>query len=172
MSGHSELVTRAQEGDPVAFGCLVENQWTSLVRLARSVVGEAEAEDVVQEGLERAWRKLQGLREPAALGSWLSRIVLRVCFKHLRRRPGELVSLEVVPEPAHEPNPGPELDVGRLLAALPPRQRAVMHLTVIEGMTDSEIAPILGITAGSVRAHRRRARQGLEQRVSRKGGNT
>ena len=51
--------------------------------------------------------------------------------------------------------------MARLLAALAPRQRAVMHLTVIEGMSDGEIGRSLGITPGSVRAHRRRARQRL-----------
>jgi DNA-binding CsgD family transcriptional regulator len=41
-----------------------------------------------------------------------------------------------------------------------------MHLTVVEGMTDSEIAGILGIAASSVRGHRRRARGRLERLVS------
>jgi DNA-directed RNA polymerase specialized sigma24 family protein len=47
----------------------------------------------------------------------------------------------------------------KLLSRLAPRQRAVLHLTVVEGMTDAEIAPLLAITPASVRAHRRRARE-------------
>ena len=46
---------------------------------------------------------------------------------------------------------------------LTPRQRAVMHLTVVEGMSDSEIGTVMGIDAGSVRSHRRRARERLRQ---------
>lgn len=166
MSAESELVLRARQGDEVAFGSLVERHWVRLVRLSRSVVGEAEAEDAVQDGLLRAWRKLPALREPAAFGPWVSRVVLRVCFRRARRGAQRPVSLDAVPEPSSESNPGSRIDVGRLLASLPPRQRAVMHLTVVEGMTDSEIAGILGIAASSVRVHRRRARGRLEQRVA------
>jgi RNA polymerase sigma-70 factor (ECF subfamily) len=166
MKGESELVLQAGQGDQAAFGRLVEHHWPRLVRLARSVVGEAEAEDAAQDGLLRAWRKLPGLREPAAFSPWLSRVVVRVCLRQARGRREGLVSLEVVPEPSSESNPGPRIDVGRLLASLPPRQRAVMHLTVVEGMTDSEIAPILGIAPSSVRAHRHRARERLEKQVS------
>lgn len=43
-----------------------------------------------------------------------------------------------------------------------------MHLTVVEGMTDSEIAPLLGIVPSSVRAHRRRARERLARHYSRR----
>ena len=42
-------------------------------------------------------------------------------------------------------------------------QRAVLHLTVVEGMSDREIADALGIAAASVRAHRRRARARVER---------
>jgi DNA-directed RNA polymerase specialized sigma24 family protein len=59
------------------------------------------------------------------------------------------------------------LDAERLLAALPPRQRAVMHLTVIEGLTDSEIGDVMKLRPGSVRAHRRRAREFLSRRIER-----
>jgi RNA polymerase sigma factor (sigma-70 family) len=61
---------------------------------------------------------------------------------------------------ASEPEQG--LIVWQILSRLPPRQRAVLHLTVVEGMTDVEIGAVLGITAGSVRAHRRRARERVE----------
>jgi RNA polymerase sigma factor (sigma-70 family) len=53
--------------------------------------------------------------------------------------------------------------VEQVLSILAPRQRAVMYFTVIEGMSDSEIGRALGITAASVRSHRRRARERLQQ---------
>jgi len=68
-----------------------------------------------------------------------------------------------LPEPT---DPAPEaarVDVERTLGVLAPRQRAVMHLTVVEGMSDSEIGPVMGIDAASVRSHRRRARERLRQ---------
>lgn len=165
MDAESELVRRAGRGDQGAFGCLVEGHWVRLVSMARSVVGEAEAEDAVQDGLMVAWRKLPGLAEPAAFAGWLSRVVLRLCLRRARSRRW-LVPLESAPEPRLEENPVAGIDVGRLLAILAPRQRAVMHLTVVEGMSDGEIAPLLGITPASVRAHRRRARERLERQLA------
>lgn len=164
MKGESELVRRAKRGDPSAFGQLVEIHWARLVRLARTIVGEVDAEDVVQDGLLQAWRKLSQLAEPSAFGRWLSRVVVRLCLRRARSRRVGWVSLEASPEPASHSDPGTAIDVARLLASLPPKQRAVMHLTVVEGMTDSEIAPLLGIATSSVRAHRRRARESLERR--------
>jgi len=168
MKDELELVHRASSGDQAAFGLLVEHHWARLVRLARSVTGPADAEDAVQDGLIRAWKKLSQLADPAAFGSWLSRVVLRVCLKRARSRASGFVSLETVREPQSNPNPEAALDAGRWLASLPPRQRAVMHLTVVEGMTDSEIAPLLGIAASSVRAHRHRARQHLGRHFQRR----
>jgi RNA polymerase sigma-70 factor (ECF subfamily) len=166
MKDESELVRRSIAGDHEAFGCLVEAHWARLVRVARSVTGDADAEDAVQDGLLRAWRKLSQLSKPEAFGSWVARIVLRVCLRRARSPMARLDSLDQVSEPRASPKPEAAIDVGRMLGSLPPRQRAVMHLTVVEGLTDGEIAPLLGITASSVRAHRHRARQGLERSLA------
>lgn len=159
---HAYLVQQAALGDRSAFARLVETEWNRLVRLARSVVGEADAEDAVQDALIRAWKKLPGLDRPDAFPTWVARIVARGCFRHNRRRPA-LAALADAPEPRIVSGVEAGLDVERLLSLLAPRQRAVMHLTVIEGLSDREIGALLGITAGSVRAHRRRARETLER---------
>ena len=53
------------------------------------------------------------------------------------------------------------IDISRLLCKLAPRQRAVLHLTTFEGLSDREIGEALGIASSSVRAHRLRARRRL-----------
>jgi RNA polymerase sigma-70 factor (ECF subfamily) len=155
-----ELVRAAREGDREAFGVLVERAWARLVRLARSVVGELEAEDAVQEALVVAWTRLASLADPERFDAWVSRIVFRRCLRLARRQRGR-VTLEGLPEPAAQVDPAAGLAVWQVLARLAPRQRAVLHLTVVEGMTDAEIAPLLAITPASVRAHRRRARESV-----------
>lgn len=153
---------RAAAGDRAAFSSLVEAHWNRLVAFSRSIIGDGEAEDLVQEAFVIAYGKLGGLREPAAFPAWITRIVARLGY---RRAAGSrrTVPIEAV---AASPDPGwratsEATHVERILAVLAPRQRAVMHLTVVEEMTDSEIGAILGIRAGSVRAHRRRARERL-----------
>jgi RNA polymerase sigma-70 factor (ECF subfamily) len=159
-----ELVRSAQRGEIEAFSALVERYWTRLVSFARSVVGDSDAEDCVQEGMVVIWEKLPTLRDCGAFPAWGMRIVARRCLSRARRRL-RLVPLVELPEAA---DPGSasareSIHVEQVLARLPPRQRAVMHLTVIEGMTDSEIGVALAIDAASVRSHRRRARESLRR---------
>jgi RNA polymerase sigma-70 factor, ECF subfamily len=154
----TDLVVAARDGDRRAFGSLVELHWALLVRLARSVAGEAEAEDLAQEALLVAWRKLGALSDPSRFPSWLTRIVFRRSLRRARRRRTE-VGLVAVDLAAPTPDTEGVLYVRQVLAQLAPRQRAVMHLTVVEGMTDSEIGTALGISASSVRVHRMRARE-------------
>lgn len=156
------LVERAQAGDREAFRRLVEASWDRLVRFARSVVGESDAEDTAQEGLVLAWQRLSDLRHPERFAAWVTRIVFRRCLRRARRERRCRI-LDLAPEPFVSGNPELSLDIWSLLARLAPRQRAVLHLTAVEGMTDREIAAQLGITAGSVRAHRRRARESVHR---------
>ncbi len=161
-----ELVDRARAGEIEAFTGLVERNWARLVGFARSVVGDSEAEDCVQESLVAVWKKLSSLRDSAAFQSWVLRIVARRCVRRARGR-ARFVSLTLVPDEADPRSRGESeaLQVESVLALLPPRQRAVMHLTVVEGMTDSEIGAALAISPASVRSHRRRARETLSPRL-------
>jgi RNA polymerase sigma-70 factor (ECF subfamily) len=160
----SQLVCQAREGDREAFGLLVERSWDRLVRMARSVVGELEAEDAVQDGLVAAWGRLASLADPDRFDAWVGRIVFRRCLRSARRQRGR-VAIEAVPEVGVRCDPTASVSASQLLARLAPRQRAVLHLTVVEGMTDTEIAPLLGITPASVRSHRRRARESLTRLI-------
>jgi len=155
-------IRRSADGDRASYLSFAEGQWQRLVSLARSVVGDVDAEDAVQDGLLVAWRKLGNLRDPEALAPWVTRIVVRTCLRRARRS-RRLVPIEEIPEPSAPTEKRRALDVERLLRLLAPRQRVVMHLTVVEEMTDGEISRTLGITAASVRSHRRRARGRLQQ---------
>jgi RNA polymerase sigma-70 factor (ECF subfamily) len=160
----SRLVRRAMDGDREAFSDLAVIHWRRLLALARSIVADLEAEDVVQEGLLKAWRKLGTLREDRAFGAWLTRIVANTAVAKARRRrifePIDGVALKAVDSSVDH-----RIDVGRLLARLAPRQRAVLHLTTVEGLTDHEIGEALGISRSSVRVHRLRARRRLAEIV-------
>ncbi len=161
-AGDAELVQAARAGQSAAYSLLVERHWSRLVALARSIAGDAEAEDLVQECLLNAWRRLATLREPAAFLAWTQRSVVRASIRRARWR-ALRVPLAAIAE-LRDPRPDAASEswtVDALLARLAPRQRAVMYLTVVEGMSDGEIGERLGIDAASVRSHRRRARERL-----------
>jgi len=165
------LVRAAQLGDDAAFSALVERHWHRLVGLARSVVGDVDAEDVVQDTLITAWDRLGDLRDPAAFRAWLTRSVARASVRQARRRAWlrPLGPLDDAADPKVEDRDG-EIQVRQLLRRLAPRQRVVMHLTVVEGMSDREIGETIGIDAASVRSHRRRARKVLHRLLPGEGG--
>jgi RNA polymerase sigma-70 factor (ECF subfamily) len=163
------LILRARDGEVGAFSEWIEAHWLRLVGFARSTVGDADAEDVVQDSLVIAWAKIGSLRIPEAFYSWLLRIIFRTCLRR-RRRFSRFLPLALLKESEHpeQPKPADCVDVEKILALLPARQRAVIHLTYLEGMSDSEIGIAMGIAAASVRSHRRRARETLQRVVGHK----
>jgi RNA polymerase sigma-70 factor (ECF subfamily) len=161
------LVRAARGGDDSAYGLVVEACWDDLVRFARSIVGAAEAEDVVQDCLVRAWRDLDRLRNDERFRAWVTTAVYRRCLRWRWWSSWRRQRLVDLPVPSTAPASQAALDVAALLARLTPRQRAVLHLTVIEGMSDAEIAGVLSTTAGTVRAHRRRAKASLQRELER-----
>lgn len=165
----ADLIGEARGGSREAFGRLTELHWPRMVRLARSVVGDAEAEDAVQDALIAAWRSLGDIKEPGMFAAWLGKIVLRKCLKRARRIPPERL-LARAPEGAAAGNPTARLEVLEILSKLAPRQRAVLHLSVAEGMSDAEIAGLLSMRPATVRAHRRRARERIERLMAEERG--
>ncbi len=162
-------LSAARRGDPEAFGRLIQACSARVVRLARSVVGDGDADDVAQESCLACWRHLEQIDDPAKFENWLMRIAYRTAVRRarwhrLRARvfaaQGSLTTRGGPPRTSTDPTS--DLLVWQVLSRLPPRQRAVLHLTVVEGMTDTEIAQALGIRAGTVRAHRRRAAERVD----------
>ncbi len=164
----ADLVHRARGGDRQAFGDLVERLWPQLVALARGVLAaDDEAEDVVQEALIHAWKRLWTLRRSESFRPWVRRIVTRRCLTAARRRRPQEPLAEASAKTV-EPQPGHRLDAARLLAALAPRQRAALYLTWIEGCTDREAGRLLGLRPATVRVHRFRGLARLRQIVEEK----
>jgi len=71
-----ELVRRAKAGDTVAFETLVHRYWAKAYRLAESIVGSTDVEDVVVEAFVQAWKSLQNFRQQSSFGTWFFRIVI------------------------------------------------------------------------------------------------
>ena len=141
-----------------------------LRRYARALVGEkSAADDLVQDTLERAWAKLHLYRRGTDLRAWMFTVMHNVYVNQLRAaRPG--VQLEDdMPElmrPARESETLELRDLDRAIRRLPPEQREVLLLVVLEDMSYEEAARTLGIPIGTVMSRLARAREKLRAMLS------
>jgi RNA polymerase sigma-70 factor (ECF subfamily) len=168
----AELISAAQAGDRPAFDELVRQTYVDTYTLAlRLCSDEEDARDVVQDSYLRAWRSIGSFRGDAAFSTWMYRITANCAssFVTKRRRlrtdplPSHLEPADLHPEsqPEGMAESSADLDrVGRALADLPPKLRAVVVLKDVYGMPHEAIADELGISvsAAKVRLHRGRRR--------------
>ena len=100
-----------------------------------------------------------GFPSPEQERRWLFRVAVNQCRDELRRRRRMAGPLpEDLPAP-----PVTDLGLWERVAALPEKQRAVVHLHYAEGYSVQEIAEVLGVTASAVKMRLARAREALRQ---------
>ncbi len=161
----AQLVAAAKYGDPDAFDALVERYAPRLHAVARRMVGDDLAADVVQDGLLAAFKSLRNYRGAASFSTYLHTIVIN------RRRLGPK-------QPQHLPlrevagnRPGPhevlEANIAReqidsAFRALPDEFRETLGLREYSGLSYAEIAEVLGLQEGTVKSRIARARRLLK----------
>jgi len=137
-----------------------------LRRYARALTGDdGRADDLVQDALERAWRRMGYWRRGSDLRAWLFTLMHNVFVNDVRRaaRRGQTVSLDdhataVASKGGNETSRlVDELDRG--LATLSLDHREVLLLVALEGLTYEEVAELLGIPLGTVMSRLYRARE-------------
>jgi RNA polymerase sigma-70 factor (ECF subfamily) len=123
------------------------------------------ATELVQDVFVRAWEKLDRLRPGTDPGAWLWRLAVNVVLNAKRADRRRLARVEPVEDltPMERADLRTPLPVRRLafdaaVARLPERARAVYLLHDVEGYGHEEIAGMLGVAGGTVRAHLHRAR--------------
>ena len=80
-----DLVARARQGDPAAFGELVERHRAAVYRAALAALGShAEAEDAAQDAFLLAFRRLDSFRGDASFKTWLLTIAWHQAINHRR----------------------------------------------------------------------------------------
>jgi RNA polymerase sigma-70 factor, ECF subfamily len=139
----------------------------SLHRYCARMTGSAmDGEDVVQEALFEAYRKLDQFDESRPLKPWLFRIAHNRCIDFLRRREArtEAEAAAITPDSVG-PAPSAVLDLGRavehLVLSLPPKERACVLLKDVFDYSLEEIAELVDSTLGGVKAALSRARTKL-----------
>ena len=117
---------------------------------------ESQAVDAVDEAVYKGLRSCRSLRQPEYFETWLTRILINVCYDQLRRQK-RFVPLEELPETAVEDFDA--LPLKEALRRLPKELRDVVILRFFADCTLAETADILGIPPGTAATRQRKALQ-------------
>lgn len=173
-----ELVRRIRSGDEAAFQELVGRYADGLYALACSVLGNAaDAEDVLQETLLGAFRRIGAFEGRSSVKTWLVRILLNHVSK-LRRSRRVRQALSLQEQATSESADGrlataspasaveSRVDLAAMLQELSPEHREILVLRELQQMSYDEMAQALHVPRGTVESRLHRARQEMKRRFA------
>lgn len=129
-----------------------------------------EAEDILQEGFIKIFKKLDSFRNEGSFEGWIRRIFVNTAIEHFRRKR----YLQPVTEKEENTLEGnylsvldnlAERDIMELVQQLSPGYRTVFNMYVVEGYTHKEIGDMLGISEGTSKSQLSRAKVILQEMV-------
>jgi RNA polymerase sigma-70 factor (ECF subfamily) len=177
------LVRRALAGDEMAYRDLLARYRNRVYGLALRMVQNADdAADIAQEAFVKAFQSLATFDLTKSFGAWIAKIAANLCIDHYRRRRLALVSLDAPIDTDRgertreladgRPAPDELLGAGEserrmdaLVESLPPRYRMAVVLRYKEDLAYEEIASILDIPLGTVKARLHRAHRLLKRKL-------
>ena len=166
------LLQRARQGEVAAFEALIEPHVASARRLAYSFCHNwADADDLAQEALIKAFRSIASFRGEASVATWLYTVVRSACLDWRRSRQTKnraaedsLSDEQLDPQDAQDALLAGKDEAEQLWSALrrlDPRFRVPVVLCDIEGMEYEQIAAIERVPVGTVRSRISRGRRQL-----------
>jgi len=177
-----ELIARTLGGDGGAFGILVERFQRKIYRVAWAIVrDEVEADTITQDTFIQAYTHLAKFEGRAEFETWLTRIAINRSRDSLRRRrflrlfsstDDEEIRDGWIEPVDDRPDPEREIMARQLRIAiegaerdLSPQQQVIFRLRHYENRSLEDIAVLLGLRAGTVRAHLFRAIHKIRQKL-------
>lgn len=180
-----DLVAQAQSGSTMAFERLVERYERRIFRLAQNITHNREdAEDVMQNALVKAFRKLPTFRGDSSFYTWLVRITVNEALMGIRRRRWNEVSMDdsgesdapLLRDEIEDWGPSPEQSysqtelqeiLAKTIRRLDPGYRIVFQLRDVEGFSTRETAHTLSLSSAAVKSRLQRARLQLRRSLNR-----
>lgn len=155
------VVARAAGGDEIAFARLVAAHHDDMARVAFVICGDPDlAQEAVQLAWPKVWRKVGTLRDPALIRPWLVSVAANEARQLARTRGRRQVREVPVDDDlgsliARRGDPGDrasEIDLANAIAGLDLTDRSILALRYVAGFTSLEIADVVGMSSGGVRA--------------------
>ena len=144
------------------WGALRRHCYIEARRLGRS---HAEAEDIAQEALLRAWRKRGSCRDPDRPLPWVQQITRNESHRLFSRRAmTHELPTDRLPEPpaqSEEDTVLTRIDVERALRELSPADRLIVRLRYQADLTNPSVASALGLSVANVKVRLHRLRPKL-----------
>jgi RNA polymerase sigma-70 factor (ECF subfamily) len=138
----------------------------------RYAANAEEAEDILQEGFIKVFKKMGSYRGDGSFEGWIRRIFVNTAIEHFRKK----AYLQPITEQEENTIEGKylnvldnlaEKDIIKLIQQLSPGYRTVFNMYVIEGYTHKQIADILNISEGTSKSQLSRAKLILQDLVKR-----
>ena len=133
-----------------------------MYRVAWSILrNEADVQDALQDAVLKAWEKRDKLQEKKYFRTWMTRILINVCYD-TQRMHRKIVPLDEIPV---QSSSAPDPDLAMALEALPEKLRLPLVLCYSEGMTYEEAADVLRIPMTTLRGRLRRGKKELRKEL-------
>lgn len=162
------LIQACLQGNPSAQQKLFERFAPKLMGVcSRYAMNDAEAEDMLQEGMIKVFQKLKSYKNEGSFEGWIRRTVVNTCLDILRKEKKTRNHMDVDEAVNIESDSQSAMDklntevLLKLVQNLPPGYRAVFNMYAIEGYSHKEIAEIMGYTESTSKSQFRKARLAL-----------
>ncbi|SFG39106.1 RNA polymerase sigma-70 factor, ECF subfamily [Desulfotomaculum arcticum] len=171
-----EIIRKAKQGEKEAFGQLMVRFKGTVFRQAYAILNDpAEAEDIAQEAFLKVYYTLGKLGNEYAFASWLSRIVVHLCYDRIKKSKKEKEAFNRWRDEGRRndscrqgaiEHKQLQLNIAEAMQELSPEQRVVVTLRDVQGFTYDEIADIVQVPVGTVKSRIHTARKALKNLLS------
>jgi RNA polymerase sigma-70 factor (ECF subfamily) len=167
LENESEIIARCCEGEIDSFREIYNHFREPLYRVAFRMIGSKEdAEDALQMMFIKLYQNIKQFRGQSKLSTYLYQILLHTCYD--LRRSKKIVTNQPLKETDlfYKPQNELQLQLEEALQQLPDKMKECFVLFAIEGFKQFEIAEIMGISTGTVKAHIFQAKEKLRDLLS------
>ena len=152
-----DLVERAAQGDPDAFDALARLASNRMYGIAYRILRDQYlAEDALQQALITVWNELPRLRDPDRFDAWTYRLIVRASTAEARKAGRGKPTTPLLPDDADVSRAPDQYaavadrdQLERGFQRLTPDQRSVLVLQHYAGLSQAEIADVLGVPVGT-----------------------